>query len=91
MKHTTYTKAHANLKELLDEVVEGGEAVIVGNGKGRNVAIIPTKELRGLLATIHLFRSPNNARRLLDALERADRGEREPQTIEQRRAEFESD
>ena len=72
MKHTTFEKAHANLKDLLDEVVEGGEPVIVGCGKGRNVAIISTKELRGLLETIHLFRSPNNARRLLDALERAN-------------------
>jgi len=72
MKHTTFEKAHANLKELLDEVVEGDDPVIVGCGEGRNVAIISTKQLRSLLETIHLFRSPNNARRLLAALERAE-------------------
>ncbi len=88
MKHTTYAKAQVNLKELLDEVVEGGEPVIVRQGKRRNVAFISTKDLRGLLETIHLLRSPNNARRLLDSLERSKRGEGKPETVEQLRAEF---
>jgi antitoxin YefM len=63
MKQTTSAKAHENLKELLDDVVEGGEPVIVGCGKGRSVAFISTRDLRGLLETIHLLRSPNNAKR----------------------------
>jgi len=87
MRHTTFAKADANLKELLDEVVQGGP-VIVGQGKGRNVAFISTRDLRGLLETIHLLSSPNNARRLLDSLERSKRGEGEPETLEQLRAEF---
>jgi len=87
MRHTTFAKADANLKELLDEVVQG-EPVIVRQGKGRNVAFISTRDLRGLLETIHLLRSPNNARRLLDSLERSKRGEGEPETLEQLRAEF---
>jgi antitoxin YefM len=91
MRHTTFTKASANLENLLDEVVEGGEPVIIGRGKGRNVAIISTKDLRGLLETIHVFKSPNNARRLLDAFERSTRGEGKTQTVEQLRAEFELD
>jgi len=56
MKHTTYARAQANLEELLDEVVENSEPVIIRRGKGRNVAVISTKELRGLLETIHLLR-----------------------------------
>jgi antitoxin YefM len=75
VKHTTYAKANANLKELLDQVVDDGEPVIVGSGKGRHVAFISTKELGGLLETIHLLRSPNNAKRLIDALERSQRDE----------------
>jgi len=91
MRHTTFAKASANLEDLLDEVVEGGEPVIIGRGKGRNVAIISTKDLRSLLETIHVFKSPNNARRLLDAFERSTRGDEEPQTVEQLRAEFRLD
>jgi antitoxin YefM len=88
MRHTTFTKAQANLKELLDEVVEGGEPVIIRGGKGSNVAFIAIRDLRGLLETIHLLRSPNNARRLLDALEQSKHGEGKPETVEQFRAEF---
>ncbi|HEX3070903.1 MAG TPA: type II toxin-antitoxin system prevent-host-death family antitoxin [Thermoanaerobaculia bacterium] len=88
MRHTTYAKASANLEQLLDEVAEGGEPVIIGRGKGRNVAVISTRDLRSLLETIHVFKSPNNARRLLEALEQSKRGEGKPQTVEQLRAEF---
>jgi antitoxin YefM len=88
MRHTTYAKAEANLEELLDDVAEGGEPVIIGRGKGRNVAIISTRDLRGLLETIHIFKTPNNARRLLNALEQSKRGEGTAQTVEQLRAEF---
>jgi antitoxin YefM len=88
VRHTTYAKASANLEKLLDEVAEGGEPVIIGRGQGRNVAIISTKDLRVLLETLHVFKSPNNARRLLNALERAKRGEGKPQTADQLRAEF---
>lgn len=88
MRHTTYAKAQANFKELLDEVVQSGEPVIIRQGKGRNVAFISTKELRGLLETIHLLRSPNSARRLLDALERSKRDEGKAETVEQLRAEL---
>ncbi len=88
MRHTTYAKANANLKELPDEVVDGGEPVIIGRGKGRNVALISTRDLRSLLETIHVLRSPNNARLLLDALEQSKRGDGKPQTVEQLRVEF---
>jgi antitoxin YefM len=87
MKHTTYAKANENLKELLDHVADV-EPVIVGAGRGRNVAVISTRDLRGLLETIHVFRSPNNARRLLESLERSERGKAIPMTVEELRSEF---
>jgi antitoxin YefM len=41
------------------------------------VAIIPAEELAGLLETAHLFRSPKNVQRLLEALLRSYQGEGE--------------
>ncbi|HXH95117.1 MAG TPA: addiction module antitoxin [Thermoanaerobaculia bacterium] len=41
-----------------------------------------------MLETIHVFKSPNNARRLLDAFEQSTGGEGKPQTVEQLRAEL---
>ena len=84
----TYTQARANLKELLDHVVDNREAVIIRRRKGGDVAMIAAQELSGLLETVHLLRSPNNARRLLRSLEQSQRGEGKPQTIQQLRAEF---
>jgi antitoxin YefM len=88
MKYTTFTKARTNLKELLDEVVQKDEPVIIRRGKGRDVAVISAKELSSLLETIHVLRSPNNTRRLFDALERAERGEGTRATVEELRAQF---
>jgi len=68
---TTYTQARANLKALLDEVVDSREIVIIRRRSGKDVALIAVDELQGLLETAHLLRSPKNAERLLLALERA--------------------
>ena len=68
---TTYTQARANLKALLDEVAENREQVIIRRRGGEDVAMIAADELRGLLETAHLLRSPRNAQRLLTALRRA--------------------
>ena len=84
----TYTQARANLKELLDHVVDNREAVIIRRRNGRDVAIIAAQELSGLLETVHLLRSPNNARRLLDAIQRSQRGKGKPTSIQELRAKF---
>jgi antitoxin YefM len=68
---TTYTQARANLKSLLDEVTENREQVIIRRKGAGDVALIAADELRGLIETVHLLRSPTNALRLLEALRRA--------------------
>ena len=64
---TTYTQARANLKALLDEAVDSREPVIIHRREGGDVALIAVAELRGLIETAHLLRSPKNAERLLRA------------------------
>jgi antitoxin YefM len=68
---TTYTHARANLKALLDEVTKNREQVVIRRREGDDVALIAADELRALLETAHLLRSPKNAPRLLQALQRA--------------------
>jgi antitoxin YefM len=68
---TTYTQARANLKALLDEASDSREIVIIRRRGGDDVALIAADELRGLIETAHLLRSPKNAERLLRALARA--------------------
>jgi antitoxin YefM len=75
---TTYTNLRANLSSVLDQIVDDQETVIVRRKGSRDVALMPAAELFGLLETAHLFRSPANARRLLTALRRAERGRIKP-------------
>ncbi len=79
---TTYTQARANLSKLFDEVTENREIVIVRRRRGEDIALVAADELAGLTETAHLLRSPKNARRLLQALARAQAGTEKPQTLE---------
>ena len=83
---TTYTQARANLKALLDEVSDNHEQVIIRRRDGDDVALIAAVELRGLLETAHLLRSPKNAQRLMAALRKAQQGKGRAESLEKLRA-----
>lgn len=84
---TTYTHARAKLASLLDEVTENREVVIIQRRGSEDVAMITADELAGILETVHLLRSPKNAKRLLASLERVKKASGTPQTIENLRNE----
>ena len=84
---TTFTRARANFAHLLDEVTDNREVVIINRRGHEDVAMISASELSSLLETAHLLRSPKNAERLLAALQRAQSGLVESQTIEALREE----
>jgi len=68
---TTYTQARAAFASLCNAASEDREIVIIHRRNAADVALIAADELRGLLETAHLLRSPRNAERLLAALARA--------------------
>jgi antitoxin YefM len=78
---TTYSNARANLKALLDQASDSREPVIIRRRDGDDVALIAMDELRSLMETAHLLRSPANAERLLRALARALKGAGRPQSL----------
>lgn len=67
----TYTEARAHLSEICNQVVQDRDIVYITRRGVPEVAMIAADELQGLLETAHLLRSPENARRLLTALNRA--------------------
>jgi antitoxin YefM len=71
---TTYTRARATLKALLEEASASREPVIIRRRDGDDVALIALDELQSLMETAHLLRSPRNGERLLKALVRARQG-----------------
>ena len=84
----TYTQARANLARLLDEVSSNREIVIINRKKAEDVALISASELSSLIETAHLLRSPKNAERLLNALQRVRSKKMKFQTVEQLKKEM---
>ena len=83
----TYTQARSRLATLLKQVTADRETVIIQRRGDEDVAMISAAELRSLLETAHLLRSPRNVERLLAAMERARHGEGKALTLDELRGE----
>jgi antitoxin YefM len=80
---TSPTEARNGFFQLLEQVVQNHQIYIINRRDGENVALISESDLTSLVETVYLFRSPANARRLLDAIEESKAGKIKPQTIEE--------
>jgi antitoxin YefM len=85
---TTYSRARAQFAALCDQAISTREPIIIHRRGAEDVALIAADELRGLLETAHLLRSPRNARRLLTALARARSENLPSQTVDDLRREL---
>ena len=68
------SEARKTLFPLIERVNEDRDAVEIVSRKG-NAVLMAADEYAAWQETAYLFRSPANARRLLDAAEAAERGE----------------
>ncbi len=82
---TTYTQARERLAALMDQVADTREPVLIRRRGHETVALVLAEELASWLETAYLLRSPKNARRLLEASQRAADGEGETFTVEELR------
>lgn len=74
MKTMTYTESRARYAEVLDDVTNDREAVVITRAGHEPVVIVSLQDYESLLETAYLMRSPVNARRLFDAIERVESG-----------------
>ena len=74
MTAITATEARKSLFGLIQQVNEDHTAVEVVSRHG-NAVIMSKDDYDAMVETAHLLRSPVNAERLLDAIERARRGQ----------------
>ncbi|GAA3729152.1 antitoxin YefM [Spinactinospora alkalitolerans] len=76
MKTMTYSESRANYAATLDTVVDDHEEVVITRSGREPVVMIALSEYESLRETAYLLRSPENARRLVTAIEEleADRG-----------------
>jgi antitoxin YefM len=74
MRTMSYSESRARYAEVLDSVVNDREEVVITRANHDPVVIVSLEEFESLRETAHLMRSPTNARRLLDAMERLEDG-----------------
>lgn len=71
----TYTDARANLKSVMDRVVEDREEVVVARRRGESVVIVSLDTWNAVQETLHLLSTPANAAALRRSIAQLDAGE----------------
>ena len=74
MKTMSYTESRARYAEMLDGVINDREEVVITRAGHEPVVVVSLEDYESLKETAYLMRSPANARRLLDAMERLESG-----------------
>nr|WP_321484281.1 type II toxin-antitoxin system prevent-host-death family antitoxin [uncultured Cohaesibacter sp.] len=70
----TYTDARASLKDVMDRVIHDRVEVVVTRKKREAVVMISLDEYNAIQETLHLQKSPENARRLQASIAQLDAG-----------------
>jgi antitoxin YefM len=74
MSHVPYTTFRQNLAEYMDEVCDSRAPLHVTRQNARTVVLLSEEEYEGIMETLHLLRSPTNAKRLQRSIRNADAG-----------------
>ncbi|MDT3395710.1 type II toxin-antitoxin system prevent-host-death family antitoxin [Streptomyces sp. B1866] len=74
MKAMSYSESLARFAETLDSVVEDREEIVVIRAGREPVVIVALDDYQALRESVHLLSSPENARRLLTAIDRLENG-----------------
>ncbi|MEY3940735.1 MAG: hypothetical protein RLZZ604_1195 [Pseudomonadota bacterium] len=70
----TYTDARANLKAVMDRVVEDRTQVVVTRQKSEAVVMMSLADWNAMEETMHLLSTPSNASRLRESIEQLEAG-----------------
>jgi len=74
MNVLTYSDTRANLKDVMDRVVEDRAPVIITRQKAEAVVMVSLADWNAMEETLHLLSTPANAERLRDAVRDLDAG-----------------
>lgn len=74
MEIVGYSEARQRLAKLMDTVVDDRRPVVITRQKAPAVVMLSLEEYQAMAETLHLVRSPRNARRLHKAVRDAEVG-----------------
>ena len=75
MEIVTYSETRANLKAVLDRVVDDCVPIVITRQRGKPVVMISMDDWNSTQETRYLLSTPNNAKRLLGAIEGLNAGQ----------------
>lgn len=81
MDAITYTAARAQLASNMNRVCENHEPLIITRNSQQSVVMLSLADYQSLEETAYLLRSPNNAKRLMDAVVELNSGQGMERTL----------
>jgi antitoxin YefM len=75
METISYSAARDNLKAVIDRAVDDHVPVAIVRQRGEGAVLVSASDWASIQETLYLLSSPKNARRLLDSIDRLNRGE----------------
>jgi antitoxin YefM len=70
----TYSDVRANLKDVMDRVVEDRTQIVVTRQKAEAVVMVSLEDWNAVQETMHLLSTPRNAERLRASMRQLDAG-----------------
>lgn len=83
MDAITYTSARAHLASNMDRVCQNHEPLIITRNREQSVVMLSLEDYQALEETAYLLRSPNNAKRLMDAVIELNTGKGIERTLQE--------
>ena len=81
MDAITYTTARAQLASNMNRVCQNHEPLIITRNSQQSVVMLSLEDYQALEETAYLLRSPNNAKRLMDAVIELNAGKGTERTL----------
>jgi antitoxin YefM len=81
MIHVSLSELTKNLPQLMDRASADRETILVQRDDAEAMVMLSLPEFESLMETVHLLRSPANAKRLTEALADANNGALSPHEL----------
>lgn len=81
MNAISYTEARGHFATMMEKVCQDHAPIIITRQKSESVVLMSLDDYESLLETVYLLKNPNNASRLVEAIEEIESGKSKRRTL----------